>query len=65
MRDYGMPWLAPVALRWMRHFHNSAQATLVPTRELQTLLEAEGFDNVVRLARAVDTGQFDPAHEST
>ena len=62
MRDYGMPWLAPVALRWMRHFHNSAQATLVPTRELQTLLEAEGFDNVVRLARAVDTGQFDPAH---
>ena len=54
MRDYGMPWLAPVALRWMRHFHNSAQATLVPTRELQTLLEAEGFDNVVRLARAVE-----------
>lgn len=62
MRDYGMPWLAPVALRWMRHFHNSAQATLVPTRELQALLDAEGFDNVVRLARAVDTGQFDPAH---
>ncbi|HPM57731.1 MAG TPA: glycosyltransferase family 1 protein [Thermomonas sp.] len=62
MRDYGMPWLAPVALRWMRHFHNSAQATLVPTRELQALLEAERFDNVVRLARAVDTGHFDPAH---
>jgi len=62
MRDYGLPMLAPVALRWMRHFHNSAQATLVPTRELQALLEAEGFDNVVRLARAVDTGQFDPCH---
>ena len=62
MRDYGLPMLAPVALRWMRHFHNSAQATLVPTRELQGLLEAEGFDNVVRLARAVDTGQFDPCH---
>ena len=62
MRDYGLPMLAPVALRWMRHFHNSAQATLVPTRELQTLLEAEGFDNVVRLARAVDTGHFDPCH---
>ena len=62
MRDYGLPLLAPVALRWMRHFHNSAQATLVPTRELQGLLEAEGFDNVVRLARAVDTGHFDPCH---
>ena len=51
MRDYGLPMLAPVALRWMRHFHNSAQATLVPTRELQAMLESEGFDNVVRLAR--------------
>ena len=62
MRDYGLPMLAPVALRWMRHFHNSAQATLVPTRELQVLLETEGFDNVVRLARAVDTSHFDPCH---
>ena len=62
MRDYGLPMLAPVALRWMRHFHNSAQATLVPTRELQLLLETEGFDNVVRLARAVDTSHFDPCH---
>ena len=62
MRDYGLPMLAPVALRWMRHFHNSAQATLVPTRELQVLLEAKGFDNVVRLARAVDTSHFDPCH---
>ena len=62
MRDYGLPLLAPVALRWMRHFHNSAQATLVPTRELQDFLQGEGFDNVVRLARAVDTAHFDPAH---
>lgn len=62
MRDYRLPMLAPVALRWMRHFHNSAQATLVPTRELQVMLDTEGFDNVVRLARAVDTGQFDPCH---
>ena len=62
MHDYGLPMLAPVALGWMRRFHNSAQATLVPTRELQVLLESEGFDNVVRLARAVDTGHFDPCH---
>ena len=62
MRDYGLSALAPLALRWMRHFHNSAQSTLVPTRELQVMLDAEGFHNVVRVARAVDTGQFDPRH---
>ncbi len=60
MRDYGAPFLQGTALRWMRRFHNSAQATLVPTRELQAFLQGQGFDNVVRLARAVDTRQFDP-----
>ena len=61
MRDYGAAFLQQTALRWMRRFHNGAQATLVPTRELQEFLENQGFDNVVRLARAVDTQQFDPA----
>ena len=61
MRDYGAPWLQGVALRWMRRFHNGAQATLVPTAELQESLQRQGFANVVRLARAVDTAQFDPA----
>jgi len=60
MRDYGAPWLQGAALRWMRRFHNGAQATLVPTRELQDFLQSQRFDNVVRLARAVDTEQFDP-----
>ena len=60
LRDYGAPWLQGMALRWMRHFHNAAQATLVPTRELQQFLQAERFDNVLRLARAVDTRVFDP-----
>lgn len=60
MRDYGAAFLQQTALRWMRRFHNSAQATLVPTRELQQFLQDQGFDNVVRLARAVDTRQFHP-----
>ena len=59
MRDYGAPWLQGAALRWMRRFHNGAQATLVPTRELQQFLEGQRFGNVVRLARAVDTQLFD------
>jgi len=61
MRDYGVAFMQPVALRWMRHFHNSADCTLVPTRELQTFLHAQKFDNVVLLPRAVDTAFFDPA----
>ena len=60
MRDYGAAFLEQTALRWMRRFHNRADATLVPTRELQAFLEARGFDNVVRLPRAVDTVLFDP-----
>lgn len=60
MRDYGAAFLQQTALRWMRRFHNGGQATLVPTQELAGFLQAQGFANVVRLPRAVDTVQFDP-----
>ena len=60
MRDYGVAFLASTALRWMRRFHNSADATLVPTRELLDFLQDQRFENVMRLARAVDNTQFDP-----
>src|SRR5690606_30873084 len=46
MRDYRLAWLEPAALRWMRHFHNRADATLVPTRELQRSLQEAGFRQV-------------------
>lgn len=61
MRDYGAAFLAQTALRWMRRFHNGADATLVPTRELQQFLRENGFNDVVLLPRAVDTRLFDPA----
>ncbi len=60
LREYGMPFLQRTALRWMRRFHNGGQATLVPTRELAEFLHGEGFEHVVRLARAVDARQFNP-----
>lgn len=60
MRDYGVAFLQQTALRWMRRFHNGGQATLVPTQELADFLLAQGFRQVVRLARAVDTRQFAP-----
>lgn len=61
MRDYGAAFLAQTALRWMRRFHNGADATLVPTRELQKFLQENGFNDVVLLPRAVDTKLFDPS----
>ncbi|KRA20119.1 glycosyltransferase family 1 protein [Lysobacter sp. Root604] len=64
MRDYGAPFLVGTALRWMRRFHNDADATLVPTRELAEFLRAQGFENVVRLPRAVDTALFEPSRRS-
>ncbi|MFX8223274.1 glycosyltransferase, partial [Acinetobacter baumannii] len=60
MRDYGLPWLAPVAWRWMRRFHDGADATLVPTAELASELQRAGVRRVLRLPRAVDTALFDP-----
>lgn len=62
---YGMKLLTPLVFRWLRRFHNSAQATIVPTRELQDFLTANGFDNVVRVSRAVDTARFDPRHRDS
>ncbi len=58
--DYGAAWLQPVALAWMRRFHNRGDATLVPTRELQDFLESNGFHHPRLLARAVDASQFSP-----
>ncbi len=60
LADYGAAWLQGAALRWMRRFHNQADATLVPTRELQQLLTEHGFRRVTLLERAVDSLQFDP-----
>ena len=64
MRDYGAAVLSGAALAWMRRFHNGADATLVPTRELAEFLRARGFEDVVRLPRAVDTRLFDPQRRS-
>jgi glycosyltransferase involved in cell wall biosynthesis len=62
---YGAGWLRPAVFRWMRHFHNSAQATLVPTQELSDFLRAQGFEHVRLLRRAVDTQLFNPTRRRT
>ena len=61
MVDYGFGFLQPVALAWMRRFHNRSGATLVPTCELSDYLRGKGFEDVYHLPRAVNTQRFDPS----
>jgi glycosyltransferase involved in cell wall biosynthesis len=63
-RDYGVGFLQPLALGWMRRFHNASDATLVPTCELADFLRSERFSDVMHLPRAVDTRRFDPVRRS-
>ena len=57
---YGAGMLTPLVLSWLRRFHNRADLTLVPTRELMHSLQAQGFRKLAHLARAVDASRFDP-----
>jgi len=61
---YGFAILRGVVLAWLRRFHNRADTTLVPTRELAQFLSAHGFADITLLRRAVDTTQFHPARRS-
>lgn len=61
---YGMGLLkAPVAA-YLRKLHNRTQATLVPTKSMQTLLQDQGYRNVGLLARGVATDLFLPQQRS-
>ncbi len=61
-RHYRMPWLERPVRAWLRHLHNRAQATLVPTRALAERLRDQGFKSVRVLSRGVDTRLFHPGH---
>jgi glycosyltransferase involved in cell wall biosynthesis len=61
---YGAGFLSPWVLAWLRRFHNRADATLVPTKELADSLIQQGFEHVIQLPRAVDTKQFHPEWRS-
>lgn len=61
-RDYGLPWLAPLVLRRLRHFHNRTAATLVPTHAQAEELAGRGFANVRVMARGIEGDCFSPEH---
>lgn len=60
-KHYGIGWLKSSVLRYLRHFHNRAVCTMVPTSAMQVALEAEGFERVQVVARGVDTALFSPS----
>lgn len=60
-RHYGLGLLTLPIVRTLRHFHNRSDATLVPTRELEAELTAQGFANVHLFGRGVDVELFSPA----
>lgn len=61
---YGLGWLQNAIAAHLRRFHNAADATLVPTRELAAHLKTQGYCNVSLMSRGVDTRLFNPERRS-
>lgn len=62
---YGYRGLTGPAVAYLRWFHNRADATLVPTEDVQGLLSREGFERLDVLSRGVDTRLFHPRRRSS
>lgn len=58
---YGLGWLEPVALGYLRRLHAMADATFVPTPELHDQLRSHGFERLQVIGRGVDAVRFSPA----
>lgn len=54
----------PIAT-YLRHFHNLAACTMVPTGSLRQQLESKGYKNVLVVSRGVDTELFHPSKRSS
>lgn len=57
-RDYRIGWLKPIVAAWLRRVHNRTLRTFVPTRDLLSRLQKEGYQNLRLLSRGVDTMLF-------
>ena len=60
MNRYRVGLLRPLAISYLRRFHQRADHTVVPSQEVRDLLVAEGVEQVHVLGRGVDTGLFAP-----
>ncbi len=60
-QHYGIGLLKRPISAYLRHFHNKADCTLVPTTSLQRELEQDDYRNVLVVARGVDGELFNAA----
>lgn len=58
---YGLAWLEPVVLSYLRRLHAMADLSFVPTPELARQLATHGFERLQVLGRGVDARRFAPA----
>src|SRR6267142_5629207 len=63
-RHYGLGVFTGIVSRYLRTLHNRTDCTLVPTAEMQSNLEALGFERVKVVGRGVDSWLFSPACRS-
>jgi glycosyltransferase involved in cell wall biosynthesis len=63
-RHYGIGFLKPAIMGYLRRFHNATQCTMVPTQALHDELHGAGFRKLQVVARGVDMRRFDPARRS-
>jgi glycosyltransferase involved in cell wall biosynthesis len=59
-RYYRLSGFFNLAKRYLRHVHNQTLVTLVPTRELQQQLSANGYTKLGILDRGIDVQRFNP-----
>lgn len=63
-RHYGAGWLARPVMAYLRHFHNRAACTMVPTAELVEELGGQGFRGLRVVGRGVNPAVFSPLKRS-
>jgi glycosyltransferase involved in cell wall biosynthesis len=64
-RHYGAGWLSRPVMSYLRHFHNKAACTMVPTAELADELRGRGFRGLRVVGRGVDPDVFSPLKRSS
>jgi glycosyltransferase involved in cell wall biosynthesis len=57
---YGVGWLRRPVTAYLRRLHNKCRCTIVPTIDLRDDLAGLGFQNLLIVARGVDTETFNP-----
>ena len=63
-RHYGFSWLRRPIAGYLRHFHNRADCTLVPTEELMHQLAELRFERLRIVGRGVNPEVFSPVRRS-